>query len=176
MPQTSGYSYPRVVVIQIDVHPAGENSTNMSRFPRLVHVWSTTIRISRSPHIAIFHTVVNIFEQIHCTREEWVPTQSTARRLIDPWVRTQLLSHNSPWSNGKKSSFSWHPTTMLTGPISLTCDRYVQYLLTEGNSSVINWHRRGLQLWRCRLVTYHSSTFSTSYLHFSPKVPIQSLV
>jgi hypothetical protein len=27
--KTSDYSYPRVAAIRIDVHPAGENSTNM---------------------------------------------------------------------------------------------------------------------------------------------------
>jgi hypothetical protein len=64
-------------------------------FSRSVHVWSTTICISHGPHIATFHTVVNRFEQIHCTREERFPTQSTARRPSDPRVRTQLLSHNN---------------------------------------------------------------------------------
>jgi hypothetical protein len=62
----------------------------------------------------------------------------------DPRVRTQLLSHNNQWSSGKKSSFYWQSTTRLTGPISLTCDRYVQYLLMGTNPSVLNRHRRGL--------------------------------
>jgi hypothetical protein len=48
-----------------------------------------------SPHIATFHTVINIFEQIHCIWEKGLPTQSTARRSSDPWVRTHLFSHNS---------------------------------------------------------------------------------
>jgi hypothetical protein len=76
----------------------GKPDQHATRFPRSVHVWSTTIRISCGSHIAIFHTVVNRFEQIHCTREEWLPTQSTARRPSDLRVRTQLLSHNSQWS------------------------------------------------------------------------------
>jgi hypothetical protein len=38
--------------------------------------------------VATFHTVVNRFEQIHCTQEEGIPTQSTACRPSDPWVRT----------------------------------------------------------------------------------------
>jgi hypothetical protein len=46
-----------------------------------------------------------------------------------------------------------------TGPISPACDQYVQYLLTEANSSVLNRHKRGLQSWRCRLATSHSLTF-----------------
>jgi hypothetical protein len=41
-----------------------------------------------------------------------------------------------------------------TGPISPACDRYVKYLLTGANPSVINRHRWGIQPWRCRLATY----------------------
>jgi hypothetical protein len=152
----------------------GKPDQHATCFPRSVHVWSTTIHISRGPHIATFHTVVNRFEQIHCTWEEGLPTQSTARRLSDPWVRTQLLSHNSQWSSGKKSSFCWQPTTRLTGPISPACDRYVQYLLAGANRTVLNRHRRGLQTWRCRLATYHFPTFPTSCLPFPPKGPTQS--
>jgi hypothetical protein len=63
-----------------------------------------TIRISRGPYIANFHTVVNRFEQIHCTREEELLTQSTARRPSDPRVRTQLLSHNSQRAVGKSQA------------------------------------------------------------------------
>jgi hypothetical protein len=117
-----------------------------TRFPRLVCVWSTTTRISCGPHIATVHTIINRFEKIHCTREEGLLTQSTARRLTDPRVCTQLLSHNSPWSSGEKSSFYWHLTTRLTGPISPACDRYVQYLLTGANPSVLHRHRQGYNL------------------------------
>jgi hypothetical protein len=63
-----------------------------------------TICISRSPHIATFYTVVNRFEQIHCTREEGLPTQFTARRSSDPRVRTQLLTHNSQRAMGKSQA------------------------------------------------------------------------
>jgi hypothetical protein len=34
LPETSGYSYLRVAMIQIDVHPAGENLNNM---PHALH-------------------------------------------------------------------------------------------------------------------------------------------
>jgi hypothetical protein len=137
-----------------------------TRFPLSVHVWSKIIHISRGPHIATFRTVVNRFERVHCPREEGLSTQSTACRLTDPQVRTQLLSHNNQWSSGEKSSFCWHLTTRLTEPISPACDRYVQYLLARANPSVLNWHRRGLQPWRCRLVTYYCPTFPTSCVHF----------
>jgi hypothetical protein len=73
----------------------GNPDQHTTRFPRTVRVWFKTIHISCGQHIETFHTVINRFEQIHCPREEGLPTQSIARQLIDPWVRTQLLSHNS---------------------------------------------------------------------------------
>jgi hypothetical protein len=152
----------------------GKPDQYVTRFPRSVRIWSTTIRISRGPHIATFHTVVNKFEQIHCTREEWLPTQSTARRPSDPRVRTQLLSHNSQWSSGEKSSFCWQPTTRFTEPISPTYDWYVQYLLTGVNPSVFNRHRRGLQPWRCQLATYPLPDLPNQLSPLSPKGPARS--
>jgi hypothetical protein len=101
---------------------------------------------------------------------------STARQLTNLWVRTQLLSHNSQWSSGEKSSFYWKLTTRITRPISPACGRYVQYLLAGANPSVLNWLRRGLQPWRCRLSTYHSPTFPTGGLHIPTKGPARSLV
>jgi hypothetical protein len=66
--------------------------------------------------------------------------------------------------------------TQLTRPISLACDQYVQYMLMGVNPSVLNRHRWGLQLWRCRLATYHSPTFPTDGIHFPPKGPTRSQV
>jgi hypothetical protein len=128
----------------------GKPDQHVTRIPRSVHVWSQTIRISRCQHIATFRAVVNISEQIHCPREEGLPTQPTARRLIGPLVRTQLLSHNSQWGSGKKSSFCWQLATRLTRLISSACDRYVQYLLMGANQSVLNQHGRRLQPCRCQ--------------------------
>jgi hypothetical protein len=78
----------------------GKFDQHATHFPRSVRVWSMTMCISRGPHIATFHTVVNIFEQIYCTREEGLPIQSTTRRPSNPRVRTQILSHNNQWSSG----------------------------------------------------------------------------
>jgi hypothetical protein len=155
-------------VIRIDVHPAEENLTNT---PHAFHSQS-----AYGPHIATFRTVVNRFERVHYPWEEGLPIRSTAHRLTDLQVHTQLLSHNRQWSSGEKSSFSWHPTTRLTGPISPACNRYVQYLLAGVNPSVLNRHRQGLQPWMCWLATYHSPTFPTSFLHIPPKGPTRSPV
>jgi hypothetical protein len=153
----------------------GKPDQHATCFPRSVRVWSTTIRISRGPHIATFYTAINRFEQIHCTREG-LPTQSIAHRPSDLRVRTQLLSHNSQWSSGEKSSFCWQPTTRLTGHISPACDRYVQYLLMGANRTVINRHWWGQQPWRCRLAMYALSDHSNQLSPLSPSGPARSQV
>jgi hypothetical protein len=153
--QTSGYSYLRVEVIRIDVHPAGENPTNMTRtLPTSVHVRLAYASCERSPYVATFHEASTDLDRSHCSREKGLPIQSTAHRLTDSWVHTQLLSRANQWSKGCKSSSLRWPTTRFTGPITPACDRYVQYLFMEVNWTVLNRHRWGLQLWRCRLATY----------------------
>jgi hypothetical protein len=82
----------------------GKPDQHATRFPRSVRIWCMTMHISHCPHITIFHTVVNIFEQIHCTWEEGLPTQSTARRSSDPRVCTQFLSHNSQRAVGESQA------------------------------------------------------------------------
>jgi hypothetical protein len=141
-----------------------------TRFPRLVREWSMIIRISRGPHLATFCETPTCLDRSHCSWEKWLLTQSTPRRLTDPRVHTQFLSRANQWSRGRKPcSYRW-PSTRLTGLISPACDRYVQYLLTGANPSVLNWHRRGLQPQRCRLATYHSPTFPTSCFYFPQPV------
>jgi hypothetical protein len=54
--QTSGYSYPRVAAIRIDVYPAGENPTNTTRtLPTPAHVRMTYASCGWSPYVATFH-------------------------------------------------------------------------------------------------------------------------
>jgi hypothetical protein len=56
LPQTSGYSYPRVTTIRIDVHPAGENPTNTPRmFSTLVHAHLAYAFCGQSPYVTTFH-------------------------------------------------------------------------------------------------------------------------
>jgi hypothetical protein len=100
-------------------------------FLRVVHVRGNLSR------------VIDIFKWIHCSREKELLTQFTAHRLTDSWIRTQFLSQANQWSSRLKSGFYRWQATRLTGPISPACDRYVQYLLTEANSSVPNRHSRG---------------------------------
>jgi hypothetical protein len=73
-------------------HYRGKHDQHATRIPRSVRVWSQTIRISRGQRIATFREVINSDGQSRCSREKGLPTQSTARRLTDPWIRTQFLS------------------------------------------------------------------------------------
>jgi hypothetical protein len=153
----------------------GKPDQHSTRFPRSVRVWFKTIHISHGPHIASFRTVINRFEQIHCSQEEGLPAQPPAQ-LSDPQVRTQLLSRTNHWSSREKLNFCWQPTTSLTGPIN-TSMRSVRSMLTRrANPSVLNRLRQVLQPWRCRLSMYHSLTFPTNGLHFPPKSPARSPV
>jgi hypothetical protein len=110
----------------------------------------------------------------------WQPFMSYRQSWADPLLPKRRASSFSPEpaneAVGAKSSIYQRSTTRLTELISPVCNRYIQYLLTGANPSVLNRHRRGLQPWRCWLFTYHSPTFSTSCLPFPPKSSVRSLV
>jgi hypothetical protein len=149
----------------------GKPDQHATRFPRSVHVWSMTIRISHGPHIVTFHTVVNRFEQTHCTREEGLPSQSTSRRPSDLRVCTQLLSHNSqravrksqaPVDNrllGLPDPYHRHAISMFN-----TCSRG----LTE--RSLIDTGG-GYNIGGVGLPHTHSPIFPTNCPHFSLMAP-----
>jgi hypothetical protein len=148
----------------------GKPNQHATRFPRSVRVWSTIIRISRGAHITTFHTVVNRFEQIHCTREDGLPTQFTARRTSDPRVRTQLLPQQ-PKSNGEKSTPVDNRLLGLQGPYHRhaigtfhTCSRgpTERSLIDTGGD---------YNLGGAGLPHTHSSTFPISCPHFPLMAP-----
>jgi hypothetical protein len=144
----------------------GKPDQHATCFSRSVRVWSKTICISHGPHIATLRKVVNRVKHGHCSWEKGLPTQFTSHRLTDPRVCIYFFSRANQWSSGGKVKHLLTMATKLTGPISPTCDWYIQYFLVGANPSVLNQHRRGLQPWRCRLATYHSLIFPTSCLHF----------
>jgi hypothetical protein len=111
------YSYPSRDDSNRCTPRRGKPNQNTTRFPHSVHVWPSTIRISHGPHIATFHEVINNDGQSHCSREKWLLTQSTVRRLTNPRVRTQFLSWASHWSSGGKATLCWRQATRLIGPI-----------------------------------------------------------
>jgi hypothetical protein len=90
------YSYPRVIAIQIDVHPIGEtpiHTTRMLSTP--VHVCPAYAYYRQTLYVATFRESSIDFDRSHCSREKGLPKQSTARQLTDSWVRTQFLSQTN---------------------------------------------------------------------------------
>jgi hypothetical protein len=154
LPQTSGYSYLRVAVIRIDVHPVGENSTNTPRtLPTLVHVGPRTLPTSgpRTWQPSMSH------------RQSWI--ESLLLRKSAPDIIHSMPANRSagpypvslpsqPMKQWRKPNIHQQQATRFIGHISPACDRYVQYLLMGANRTVLTQHRRGLQPWRCRLATY----------------------
>jgi hypothetical protein len=71
---------------------------------------------------------------------------STKDGLARPssWATSFFLPYDSPGVGERGFDQVVTQLHQLTGPISLACDRYVQYLLTGTNPSVLNRHRRGL--------------------------------
>jgi hypothetical protein len=163
-------------VIQIDVHLVRENPTNTS------HTFHARSTYDPWPYVYHVVHVQQLFvrssiELDGCTASEkkcsWLHPSA---RLSDPQDPPQFLSQHSHWSSALKPSTCWRHATKLTGPISPTCDRYVQYLLTVTNPSTLNRHRRELQPWRRWLSRYHFLTFPTDSLPFSPTSPVRSPV
>jgi hypothetical protein len=149
----------------------GKLDQHAARFPRSVHVWSMTIRISCGPHIGTFHIVINRFEQIHCTREEGLPTQSTARQTSDPRLRTQLLSHNNQRAVGKSQAPVDNRLLGSLGP-------YHRHAIGTFNTCLrgpTEWSLidtgGGYNLGGAILPHTHSSTFPSSCPHFPIMAP-----
>jgi hypothetical protein len=80
---------------------------------------------------------------------------ATKDRLAQPssWVTSFLLPCDNPRVGERDFGPMITQLHQLTGLISPACDRYVQYLFTGANWTVLNRHRWGLQPWRCRLAT-----------------------
>jgi hypothetical protein len=167
---TSGYSYLRVVTIQINVHPTGET-------------WPTChTHLMLTPHMVPDHTYLtwSTHSNLSCSHQQsWAGSLLPRKKgsqynpQHDDWPIHGFVPSFSPEPTneavGAKPTFCWWLATRLTEPIPLTCDRYVQYLLVGANPSVLNRHRWGLQPWRCQFSTYHSPTFPIDSLHFPPK-------
>jgi hypothetical protein len=89
-PQISGYSYPRVTVIQIDVHPVGE-------------IWYTRhVRAHDKPYAATFHVDTNGIKQGHCSRETSVSDATPSLAELFAGL-AHVLSSANQWSSGGKA-------------------------------------------------------------------------
>jgi hypothetical protein len=100
-----------------------------------------------------------------------LPTQSTARRLSDPRVRTQLLSHNSQRTVGKSQA------PVDNRLLGLSCPYHRHAIGTFNTCSRGPTERSlidtggGYKLGGAGLSHIHSPTFPTSCPHFHLMVP-----
>jgi hypothetical protein len=141
------------VAIRIDVHPAGENPTNTPRtLPTPIHARPVYASCGESSYVTNFHWLPRSQNRpLH--PEEVLATKDRLAQLLS-WVTSFLLPCDNPGVGERGFGPMVTQLHQFTGLISLACDRYVQYLLTGVNRTVLNRHRRGLQSWRCRLATY----------------------
>jgi hypothetical protein len=72
----------------------------------------------------------------------------TEDRLAQPssWVTSFPLPHDSLGVGERGFGQVVTQLHQLTGTITPSCDRYIQYLLTGANISVLNRHSQGLYL------------------------------
>jgi hypothetical protein len=75
--------------------------------------------------------------------EEVLVTKDGLARL-SPWVTSLFIPHDSLGVGERCFGQVVTQLHQFTGPITLACDRYIQYLLTGANPSVLNQHGRGL--------------------------------
>jgi hypothetical protein len=143
--------------------------------PTPVHIRLTYASCGRSPYVATFRETLTDLDRSHCSWKKRLPTQSTVRRLTDPWVQS-FSPEPANEAGGRKPCSWWWPTTRFIGPISPACDWYVQYLFVGANPSVLNRHRRRLQPWRYRLAIYPLSDLSNQLSPLSPSGPVRSQI
>jgi hypothetical protein len=154
-------------VIQIDVHPAGENPTNTSRMlPTPVHVRSAYASCGQSSYVATFHE--SSTELSRPTAPEKKGYRHNPQRATDRsaslYPASLLSQPMKQWGQSKAS---------INGRLLGLLGSYHQYVIGTFNicsRGPTEWSltdtSEGLQPWRCRLFTYHSPTFLTSCLPF----------
>jgi hypothetical protein len=142
---------------------------------RSVHVWSSTIRISRGPHIATFRESLTGLD-ICTTLEKKCSRLHLSAQLSGPRDLPQFLFQYNHWSSALNPSTCWWQATRLAELISPACDQYVQYLPTGSTHRSLTDTGGGLQRWRCWLTTSHSPTFPINGPPLFTKGPVRSQV
>jgi hypothetical protein len=137
--------------------------------PTLVHGRPTYTFRGQSLYVTTFHWLPRSQNKPLHPKE----VLATKDELAQPssWVASFLLPCDSPRVGERGFSLMVTQLHQFTGPISRACDRYVQYLLTGANPSVLNRHRRGLQPWRCWLTTYPLLNLPNQLSLLSPNGP-----
>jgi hypothetical protein len=116
----------------------GKPDQHVTRFSRLIHIWSRTIHLLWSAKATFRQSPHGRNRLIH--PKEILATKDRLTRSW-PWVTSFFLPHDG-FGVGERG-FSQVVTHLyqLTGPVTPACDRYIQYLLAAVNPSVLNRHR-----------------------------------
>jgi hypothetical protein len=104
--------------------------------PTPVHASPVYAFCRQSPYVTTFHWLPQSQNRpLH--PEEILATKD---RLAQPssWVTSFLLPCDSPGVGERGFGPMVTQLHQLTGPISLACDRYIQYLLVGANRTVLN--------------------------------------
>jgi hypothetical protein len=168
LPQTSGYSYPSVTMIWIDVHSAGETPTNTTRtLPTPVYVCPAYASCEQFTYVATFHKSSIELDRVIALEKrgprhdpqhagwpihESIPSFSPepineAVEKAKTSINSRLLGLPGPYHQYAIGTFN----TCSRGPTH-------QSLTDTG----VGYNLRGVGLPHT-----HSSTFPTSCLHFS---------
>jgi hypothetical protein len=118
LPRTSGYSYPRVTAIWIDVHPVGENlihTTSTLQTP--VHVCPAYTSYGQSIYVATIHQPSTALNRPYCSWEKGLPTQPQPGSVIHGSI-TQFLFQHSHWSSNKSQESIDNRLHRFIGPIN----------------------------------------------------------
>jgi hypothetical protein len=87
------------------------------------------------------------------------------------WVTSFPLPHDSLVVGERGFGQVVTQLHQLTGPISPACDRYVRYMLTGTNPSILNRHRRGLPHRNLKIATTLSPPFPSECSTGPPSWP-----
>jgi hypothetical protein len=159
-------------VIRIDVHHVEENPINTTcTLFTPVHVHPAYASCGLSPYMGTFHESPTELDRVTAPEKKRLLTQSIARRLTDPRVRTQFLSRSNQWSSGESQTSINSRLLGLLGP-------YHRHAI--GTFNTCSWgptHRsltdtgEGYNLGGAGSPHTHSLTFPTSCLHFPLRAP-----
>jgi hypothetical protein len=98
--KTISYSYPRVAVIWIDVHPAVETWSTR-------HIRHSYASCGQSPYMTTINANPVELDGSYYSQEKKAHAPIHIRRLTDLWVHTQFLSHNNHWGSRLKPIIRW---------------------------------------------------------------------
>jgi hypothetical protein len=164
LPWTSGYSYPRVTAIWIDVHPTGKDPINMTQ---AFHGRSAYGHRPYVPH------VVRVCQPFTSPQHGWTDALLLRKSAPDSTSQLGRVAHGNCLSFSPNIAIEVvHLSQALVDarPLGLLGPYHQHAIGTfntcswEPNPSVLNRHRWGLQPQRCWFTTSHPPppTFPTA--------------